>query len=97
MTSNQNILITGGRFFFALELARSFHRAGHRVFVADTSKVHLCAVSNCVERCFFIPSPRFQFAAFQSTLNYQPIAFQGQGLKCGGKGHTTRVVRPILT
>lgn len=65
---SKNILITGGRFFTALELARSFYNSGHKVFVADTTRVHLCAYSKCVSRSFLIPSPRFEFGKFEKKL-----------------------------
>ncbi len=54
--------------FTALELTRSFHQAGHRVFVADSNRVNLCTVSNSVTRSLVLPSPRFQFEAFQEQL-----------------------------
>ncbi|WNS45924.1 ATP-grasp domain-containing protein [Paenibacillus sp. MMS20-IR301] len=52
------ILITGGRAPVALELARLFYKGGHRVFVAESAKYHLCRVSSAVEASFRLPSPR---------------------------------------
>jgi predicted ATP-grasp superfamily ATP-dependent carboligase len=66
--SNKNILITGCRFFYALELARLFYRAGHKVFVADSMKLHLCKYSKCVSQTFLIPSYRFDFKNFEKEL-----------------------------
>lgn len=68
MDQGQNILITGCRMFFALELARAFSRAGHTVYVADSVWPHLCYVSNAVKKSFIIPSPRFDFEKFQNRL-----------------------------
>lgn len=64
----QNILITGGRSFVALELARGFHKSGSTVFVADSLKTYITQFSNAVEKCFYIPSPAFTFGAFQEKL-----------------------------
>lgn len=66
--SKKNILITGARFFTALDLARSFYALGHKVFVADTSNNHLCRYSKCVHKSFLIPSPRFKFKNFEEKL-----------------------------
>ncbi|MFC5702351.1 ATP-grasp domain-containing protein [Cohnella faecalis] len=51
------ILLTGGRAPVTLELARSFHSAGHRVLVAESARYHLCRVSRAVERSFQVPPP----------------------------------------
>ena len=72
----KNILITGARFFTALDLARSLHMAGHEVFVADSHKIHLCALSKCITKSFTIPSPRFAFEDFQKKLKEIIIDYQ---------------------
>ncbi|OGN59358.1 MAG: hypothetical protein A3F40_02425 [Chlamydiae bacterium RIFCSPHIGHO2_12_FULL_27_8] len=64
----KNILITGARFFTALDLARAFHRDGHNIFVCDSKPIHLCAFSNTVKKSFKIPSPRFEFENFKNKL-----------------------------
>jgi hypothetical protein len=51
------ILLTSGRGTFALALARTFHAAGHTVFVADAWPRVLCSYSTAVERTFQVPSP----------------------------------------
>ncbi len=63
-----NILITGGRFFTALELARSFYRVGHKVFIADSMKRNITSFSNSIEKSFTISSPRFAFKKFTEDL-----------------------------
>lgn len=68
MIIDQNILITGGRAPVALELARLFKAAGHRVFVAESAEYHLCRVSSAVEASFLVPSPRHQPQAYIQRL-----------------------------
>lgn len=55
----KNILITFGRSFLALEMARHWHRAGYRVFIADSLKHHVSKYSNAIIKNFKLPSPRF--------------------------------------
>lgn len=57
--SPKNILITFGRSFLSLELARQLKRAGHRVFVADSIPYHVTRYSNAIVKNFVVPSPRF--------------------------------------
>lgn len=58
-TNSKKILITFGRSFLSLELARLLHAAGHRIFIADSMIYHVCRFSNAVEKNFIVPSPRF--------------------------------------
>ncbi|MGE5072965.1 MAG: ATP-grasp domain-containing protein [Anaerolineae bacterium] len=53
-----NILLTGGRAPATLDLARAFHRAGHKVYVAESLRHHLCRSSRAVTRNFAIPAAR---------------------------------------
>jgi len=53
----QRVLLTGGRSPAALELARLFRAAGHRVYAAESAPYHLCRVSRSVERSFHVPPP----------------------------------------
>lgn len=57
-TGRRTILITGGRAPAALELARLFAAAGHRVVAADSVPVSLCSASRSVERSYVCPEPR---------------------------------------
>ncbi|MFC9707431.1 ATP-grasp domain-containing protein [Paenibacillus sp. NPDC056933] len=66
-----NVLLTGGRAPVTLDLARMLHRAGHRVYIAESAGRHLCRLSSTVERCFIVPSPRHE------TENY---LFEMEGL-----------------
>ncbi len=56
----QTILISGGKMTKALQLARSFHRAGHRVILIETRKYWLTGhrFSWAVDRFYTIPAPQ---------------------------------------
>lgn len=58
-TSRRTVLITGGKMTKALQLARSFHRAGHRVILADTAKYRFTGhrFSKAVDAFYCIPEP----------------------------------------
>lgn len=62
------ILLTGGRNFYGLEIARQLHFNGHKVFSAETSRYNLCAFSSSVTRSFVVPPPRNQPKEFCSAL-----------------------------
>lgn len=55
----QNILITGGKMTKALQLARSFHKAGHNVTLIETHKYWLSGhrFSNAVKNFHTVPAP----------------------------------------
>jgi len=63
-----SVLILGARAPAALELARRFHRAGWRAFVADSIPHRLCAWSQSVAGSISLPSPRDAPAAFATAL-----------------------------
>jgi predicted ATP-grasp superfamily ATP-dependent carboligase len=56
----QTILISGGKMTKALQLARSFHRAGHRVILVETPKYWLTGhrFSRAVDRFYTVPNPQ---------------------------------------
>jgi len=56
----KNILLTGGKMSKALQLARSFHAAGHTVFLVETPKYWLSGhrFSNAVKRFYTVPVPQ---------------------------------------
>lgn len=62
------ILLTGGRAPCTLELARSFHAAGHRVLVAESARRHLCRVSRAVARSFNVPPPNAEPGAYLGAI-----------------------------
>jgi glutathione synthase/RimK-type ligase-like ATP-grasp enzyme len=66
--SAQTILISGGKMTKALQLARSFHRAGHRVILIETHKYWLTGhrYSWAVDRFYTVPNP--QAANYSQTL-----------------------------
>ncbi|MBW4494078.1 MAG: ATP-grasp domain-containing protein [Oscillatoria princeps RMCB-10] len=55
----KNILITGGKMTKALQLARSFHAAGHKAFLVETHKYWLSGhrFSNAVSGFYTVPAP----------------------------------------
>jgi predicted ATP-grasp superfamily ATP-dependent carboligase len=58
-TNPQTILIGGGKMTKALQLARSFHRAGHRVILSESHKYWLTGhrYSWAVDRFYTLPNP----------------------------------------
>jgi predicted ATP-grasp superfamily ATP-dependent carboligase len=58
-TAPKNILISGGKMTKALQLARSFHAAGHRVVLVESHKYWLTGhqFSNCVDEFYTVNSP----------------------------------------
>jgi predicted ATP-grasp superfamily ATP-dependent carboligase len=61
-TDPQTILISGGKMTKALQLARSFYQAGHRVILVETHKYWLTGhrFSRAVERFYTVPNPQDQ-------------------------------------
>jgi hypothetical protein len=57
--NSKNILLAGARMTKTLELARSFHAAGHRVILIDTDKYWLSGnqYSNAVAGFYTVPDP----------------------------------------
>jgi predicted ATP-grasp superfamily ATP-dependent carboligase len=66
----KRILITGGKMTKALQLARSFHAAGHAVILTETDKYWLTGhrFSNSVDRFYTIPAPQSDPEAFTQAL-----------------------------
>lgn len=58
-TDPKTILISGGKMTKALQLARSFHAAGHRVVLAESAKYRLTGhrFSRAVDRFYALPKP----------------------------------------
>ncbi len=57
--SSRTVLITGGKMTKALQLARSFHRAGHRVILTETAKYRFTGhrFSRAVDAFYCVPEP----------------------------------------
>ncbi len=55
----RTILISGGKMTKALQLARSFHRAGHRVILVESEKYRTTGhrFSTAVDRFYTVPAP----------------------------------------
>jgi predicted ATP-grasp superfamily ATP-dependent carboligase len=60
LASPQTVLISGGKMTKALQLARSFHQAGHRVILVETHKYWLTGhrFSRAVDRFYTVPNPQ---------------------------------------
>lgn len=56
---SRTILISGGKMTKALQLARSFHAAGHRVILVESAKYRLTGhrFSRAVDRFYVVPEP----------------------------------------
>ena len=61
-------LLTVGRFPKALTLARSLHRHGVRVLVADPLKRQLCSVSRSVSKNYRITAPNTDIRAWETDI-----------------------------
>ncbi|MBD2346874.1 ATP-grasp domain-containing protein [Anabaena subtropica] len=66
----QNILISGGKMTKALQLARSFHVAGHRVILLETHKYWLTGhrFSQAVDKFYTVPAPQENPQAYIQAL-----------------------------
>ncbi|MBW4618563.1 MAG: ATP-grasp enzyme [Cyanosarcina radialis HA8281-LM2] len=66
----KNILIAGGRMTKALQLARSFHAAGHRAILIDTEKFWHSGnqYSNAVAAFYTVPDPAKDLPGYIETL-----------------------------
>ncbi|KJH71176.1 ATP-grasp domain-containing protein [Aliterella atlantica] len=67
----KNILIAGTRMTKTLQLARSFHAAGHRAIVVDTEKYWLSGnqYSNAVAASYTVPDPSKDLEGYVKTLH----------------------------
>jgi predicted ATP-grasp superfamily ATP-dependent carboligase len=63
-----NILITSSRAPVALELIRSFGRAGHRVYATDTMRWTVGSHSRYLAQHIVTPPPRYDSAGFADAL-----------------------------
>ncbi|MEM7555185.1 MAG: ATP-grasp domain-containing protein [Cyanobacteria bacterium P01_A01_bin.84] len=71
VTANtKNILISGAKMTKALQLARSFHSAGHRVVLIETHKYWLSGhrFSNSVDKFYTTPVPEKEPTAYTQAL-----------------------------
>ena len=70
--ASQTILITGGKMTKALQLARSFASAGHRVILVETHKYWLSGhrFSNAVARFYTVPDPAKYPEAYTQALQH---------------------------
>ncbi|MEC4813980.1 MAG: ATP-grasp domain-containing protein [Scytonema sp. PMC 1069.18] len=68
--NRKNILINGAKMTKALQLARSFHAAGHRVILIETHKYWLSGnrFSNAISRFYTTPTPQYDLEAYIQAL-----------------------------
>lgn len=64
----KTILITFSRSYLALEAARQWHAAGHKVIVADSLSMPISRFSNAVHKSYRVPSPRFHSDGYLKAL-----------------------------
>ncbi len=66
----KNIMIVGSRMTKTLQLARSFHAAGHRAIIVDTDKYWLNGnqFSNAVAGSYTVPDPQKDLAGYIQAL-----------------------------
>ena len=66
----KNILIAGSRMTKTLQLARSFHAAGHRAILVDTHKYWLAGnqFSNAVAASYTVPDPSKDLEGYTKAL-----------------------------
>ena len=65
---DRTALLTVGRFPKALTLARSLHRHGVRVLVADPLERQLCSVSRSVSKNYQVTAPNTDIRAWESDI-----------------------------
>jgi len=72
----KNILIAGARMTKTLQLARSFHAAGHRVILIDTDKYWLSGnqYSNAVAGFYTVPDPNQDIDGYIQALHAIALA-----------------------
>ena len=66
----KNIMIVGSRMTKTLQLARSFHAAGHRAIIVDTDKYWLNGnqFSNAVAASYTVPDPQKDLEGYIQAL-----------------------------
>jgi len=69
--NSKNILIAGTRMTKTIQLARSFHAAGHRVILVDTEKYWLSGnqFSNAVAGSYIVPDPSKDLEGYVKALH----------------------------
>jgi predicted ATP-grasp superfamily ATP-dependent carboligase len=68
--NTKNILISGGKMTKALQLARSFHAAGHKVVLIETHKYWLSGhqFSRAVSGFYTVPAPQYDLEVYTQAL-----------------------------
>lgn len=69
-TELKTVMLTGGKMTKALQLARSFHAAGHRVILVETEKYWLTGhqFSHAVDRFYTVPAPQIDSQKYIDSL-----------------------------
>ena len=81
---SRTVLITGGKMTKALQLARSFHRAGHRVILTETAKYRFTGhrFSRAVDAFYCVPEPAdpdyddalYEIVRYEAVDNVIPVS-----------------------
>lgn len=66
--SGKNVLITFGRSFLTLDLARLMNAGGHNVYIADSVPFPITRFSNSVQKVFRVPRPKFEPQAYAAEI-----------------------------
>ncbi len=84
MPFRRTVLITGGKMTKALQLARSFHCAGHRVIMAESAKYRFTGhrFSRAVDAFYCIPEPAargyeralFEIVRYEAVDTFVPVS-----------------------
>lgn len=64
----KNILLTGGRGPAVLDLARQLHQAGHRLIMAESSRIYFARFSNAINVHELVPNPALDEEGFIKAL-----------------------------
>jgi hypothetical protein len=67
-SSGKHVLITFGRSFLTLNLARLMSAAGHRVTIVDSLPIGITRFSHATSAFFRVPSPKFEPVAYCRRL-----------------------------
>jgi hypothetical protein len=83
-TFSRTVLITGGKMTKALQLARSLHRAGHRVILTETAKYRFTGhrFSRAVDAFYCVPEPAdpdydaalYEIVRYEAVDNVIPVS-----------------------
>ena len=94
----KNILLSGGKMTKTLQLARSFHAAGHRVVLVETDKYWLAGhrYSNAVDRFYTVPLYNQDLEGYTQAL-LAIIKAENIDLYVPGTSYYDSLAKPVLS